>query len=60
MNWLLKRREGDLIEWMDEGSADRNKLFQTYRFFSVINRFFSGWRKLYEEYRDPLPMMIAR
>ena len=54
MNWLLKKREGDLIEWMDEGSADRNKLFQTYRFFSVINRFFSGWRKLYEEYLRPL------
>lgn len=54
MNWLLQNRESDLKEWMDVGGADQIKLFQTYRFFSVINRFFSGWRKLYEEYIRPL------
>ncbi|HKI46911.1 MAG TPA: methyltransferase domain-containing protein [Balneolales bacterium] len=54
MNWLLQQRQGDLQEWMDIGGADQIKLFQTYRFFSVINRFFSGWSKLYESYILPL------
>jgi 2-polyprenyl-3-methyl-5-hydroxy-6-metoxy-1,4-benzoquinol methylase len=54
MNWLLQKRQGDLQEWMDVGGADQIKLFQTYRFFSVINRFLSGWRTLYESYIRPL------
>ncbi|HEY8240841.1 MAG TPA: methyltransferase domain-containing protein [Kiritimatiellia bacterium] len=52
MNGFSKRAE-DLRELMDDPRADEELLFATYRHFRRINRFISGWGRVYERWIRP-------
>lgn len=50
---LLKKRETQSKELMDDPLCDKTLLFNTYRHFKKINRFFSGWHFIYKRWIRP-------
>jgi 2-polyprenyl-3-methyl-5-hydroxy-6-metoxy-1,4-benzoquinol methylase len=50
---LLKHREIQKKERMDNPDCDQRLLFNTYHQFKTINKYFSGWRKIYTELIRP-------
>lgn len=51
----MRSRASDAVEMMDLPDCDSRKLERTYRQFGVVNRLFSGWRRLYV--RELRPML---
>ncbi len=60
MPLILKKRNPNLIEWMDRKDCDKELLFNTYRQFKTINRLLSGWDKIYKVYIKPHLMYNAK
>lgn len=50
----MRLRAADAVEMMDLPDCDSRKLEHTYRQFGVVNRLFSGWRRLYVRELRPL------
>lgn len=50
----MRLRATDAVEMMDLPDCDSRKLEHTYRQFGVVNRLFSGWRRLYVRELRPL------
>lgn len=50
---LLKQRDTDSKERMDNPDCDREELFNTYEQFSVINSLISRWKPIYNNYIRP-------
>ena len=50
----LSSRAENLHELMDDPNCDRERLFNTYRQFSVTNRLLAGWRSCYANLVRPL------
>lgn len=50
---ILKNRQPDIVEQMDRSDCDRNKLFQTYSQFRIINRLLSQWKVIYKRWIRP-------
>ena len=48
------RRDGDLVERMDDPNCDRDALFRTYASFPAVNRVVAGWRHTYVNRLRPL------
>lgn len=55
MPLFLSNRQPDLVELMDRDDCDIERLENTYRQFSVINRMLSNWKRIYKN--RLLPMM---
>lgn len=53
----MRRRAADAVETMDLPDCDPQKLERTYRQFGLVNRLFSGWRRLYV--REVRPSLSA-
>ncbi len=53
MPLILKERDTDSTERMDETDSSREKLFNTYRYFSSVNAIVSGWGRIYEKKIKP-------
>ena len=51
---LFPKRNGELIELMDNPACDPGKLANTYRYFATINALVAGWRSIYLTYIRPL------
>lgn len=51
--WVLRRRQGQLRERMDDPSCDVTKLEATYRQFPLVNRWLAGWRRIYARWLKP-------
>ncbi len=47
MPFILRQRNQDLSEWMDDPNCDQQLLFKTYEHFSIVNRLLSNWKHLY-------------
>jgi len=58
MPLFLKERNKAITELMDSPDCDVEKLHNTYRNFSIINRGLSGWRQIF--YRHILPLCDDR
>lgn len=54
MPLLLKGRNSNLVEKMDQSNCDKDRLELTYHHFSFINPVLSGWYRIYREYIFPL------
>ena len=50
----MRLRASDAVEMMDLPDCDPRKLERTYRQFGMVNRLFSGWRRLYVSELRPL------
>ncbi len=48
MPGFLSHRQPELVEWMDKADCDLKQLHQTYRHFRTVNRFVSGWKRVYK------------
>lgn len=48
MPGFLSHRQPELVEWMDKADCDLKQLHQTYRHFRTVNRFLSGWKRVYK------------
>lgn len=48
MPFFLTHRDEDAQEKMDMPDCDKQKLFNTYKQFSIINGLISGWKSLYK------------
>src|SRR5688500_16276755 len=51
--WLLRNRQAQLRELMDDPACDLARLEATYRHFRLINRLVSGWRRTYLRWLRP-------
>src|SRR5690606_12101099 len=51
---LLREREPQLAELMDDPECDEAKLQRTYRGFRVLNPVVAGWRRTYAHLIRPL------
>lgn len=60
MSTFLKKRNPELVEWMDRPDCDRELLFNTYRQFSRINRLLSGWDGIYKNRIRPVLQKMDR
>ncbi len=54
MRLPLGRRAGRLREAMEDPACDRARLQATYAQFAVLNRWLSGWRRVYRRHVRPL------
>ena len=54
MPYFLQERDTVIREIMDQPDCDKQKLFNTYRYFKYINRMLSGWNVIYKKYIRPL------
>lgn len=50
----MRQRAADAVEMMDRPDCDPLLLERTYRQFGLVNRLFSGWRRLYVRELRPL------
>lgn len=53
MNWIWSERNTDLQEKMDDPDSDRQKLFNTYSKFWLINRLITQWKRVYNQWLLP-------
>ncbi len=53
MPLVLRQRNAELREYMDDPACNLEKLRATYARFGTVNRIFSGWRTLYQRYLRP-------
>ncbi|NGP78127.1 methyltransferase domain-containing protein [Balneolaceae bacterium YR4-1] len=60
MPFFLKDRDEDAQEKMDDPNCDKEKLFNTYKQFSVINGLISGWRSIYKNEIRPACNDLSR
>ena len=54
MPLILRNRESDLIEIMDQPDCNQAKLYNTYQQFSSVNRLVSRWHTTYHRFIRPL------
>lgn len=53
MPLFLKHRNITDLEWMDRPDCDLDKLYKTYQYFDLINRYLSRWKWIYTHYLKP-------
>lgn len=53
MSPLLRHRAADLREAMDDPSCDGERLNATYAQFALVNRWLTGWRRVFERWIVP-------
>lgn len=54
MPYLLRRRQTELLEHMDDPHCDLERLERTYSQFSVVNQLVAGWQLVYRRFLRPL------
>lgn len=51
---MMRQRNTTLTEFMDDPDCDLEKLHSTFQSFGSVNRFFSGWNRVYSREIRPL------
>lgn len=50
---ILKKRNTTIREIMDNPDCNKQKLFNTFRYFKYVNQLLSGWKVIYQKYLQP-------